>query len=138
VIVCSRDYRDIAVSCWQTDFAMIAWANDPEQIARRIADYRRILEHWKQSKPMTWLDIRYEDLVGNLEDHSRRMIDFLGLTWDPACLEFQTTKRVVRTASLMQIRRPIYTHSVGRWQNYSRLMTSLFQALERHGVGSGS
>jgi tetratricopeptide (TPR) repeat protein len=134
VIVCSRDYRDIAVSCWQTDFAMIGWAHDAEHIARRLADYRRILEHWERTRPLAWLEVRYEELVGDLEGQSRRMIQFLGLDWDPACLRFHTTRRVVCTASLTQVRRPLYSHSVGRWRTYKTLVPSLFQALERHGL----
>jgi len=134
VIVCSRDLRDIAVSCRQTDFVSIRWTNDWEHIARRFADHRRIVAHWRQTKPTQCLDVRYEDMVGDLEGHARHLIDFLGLDWDPACLEFYSTRRVVRTASQVQVRQPIYSHSVGRWRNYESMLQPLLQSLERLGV----
>jgi hypothetical protein len=134
VIVCTRDPRDTALSCWQTWFASIPWANSCENIARRIADHERILDHWKRSEPLKWLELRYEDLVCDVERHARRLIDFLGLEWDPACLDFHKTRRVVRTASVVQVRRPVHSRSVGRWRRYETILPSLFQALERHGV----
>ena len=133
VIVCDRDIRDIAFSCWLNGFAIL-WSKRWEHVARRFADYQRIVEHWRQTKAVPWLDIRYEDLVGDLEGHARRLIDYVGLEWDPACLEFHSTKRVVRTPSLLQVRQPINSHSVGRWKNYEPSLQPLFRAFERYGV----
>jgi tetratricopeptide (TPR) repeat protein len=133
VIVCSRDLRDVALSCWLNGFAFL-WSKNWEHIARRFADYQRIVAHWRQSQAIEWLDIRYEDLVGDLETHARRLIDFVGLEWDPACLEFHSNKRVVRTPSLLQVRQPIHSQSVGRWKNYEPTLQPLFRAFERHGV----
>ncbi len=134
VIVCGRDLRDIAVSCRQTDFAAIDWTNDWDQLARRFADYLRLLEHWKRSRPLGWLDVRYEDLVVDLEAQARRLIDYLALDWESACLEFHATRRVVRTASMHQVRQPIHPHSVGRFRHYESMLVPLLQALERLGV----
>ena len=134
VIVCSRDLRDIAVSCRQTNFEMIRWTSDWEHMARRFVDYRRMVAHWKQTCPLTWLDVRYENVVDDLETEARRLIDYLGLDWEPACLEFHSTKRVVQTASMVQVRQPIYSRSVGRWRNYESMLQPLRQALERLGV----
>jgi tetratricopeptide (TPR) repeat protein len=134
VIVCHRDLRDVAVSCWQMGLATTPWSNDWEHIARRFADHRRVLEHWKQSRPLGWLDVAYEDLVGDLEGQARRMIEYLGLDWDPACLAFHANPRAVRTPSLVQVRQPVHTRSVGRWRNYQPLIQPLLAAFERHGV----
>jgi tetratricopeptide (TPR) repeat protein len=133
VIVCSRDLRDIAVSCWLNGFAMI-WSKTWDHIARRFADYQRIVEHWRQTQAVPWLDVRYEDLVDDLEGHARRLLDYLGMEWDPACLEFHLTRRVIRTPSLVQVRQPIHSHSVGRWRNYEPSLQPLFRAFEHHGV----
>jgi tetratricopeptide (TPR) repeat protein len=133
VIVCSRDRRDVAVSCWQTSFAAIHWASDFEHIARRFADYERLLEHWRLTRPLDWLDVVYEDVVADVEYQARRLIDFVGLEWDPACLQFHSTRRIVRTASMAQVREPVRTSSVGRWKKYQRTLEPLFQALERQG-----
>ena len=127
VIVCSRDLRDIAVSSWLNGFAL-TWSKKWEHIARRFADYQRIVEHWRQTEAVPWLDVRYEDLVGDLEGHARRLIDHVGLEWDPACLEFHSTKRVVRTPSLLQVRQPVHSRSVGRWRNYEPSLEPLFRA----------
>ncbi len=133
VIICDRDLRDVAISCRLTGYAIL-WSHQWEHIARRFAIYQRILEHWKRTKPLEWLDISYESLVGDLEGHARRLIDFVGLEWDPACLQFHSTRRLVRTPSLAQVRRPIYSQSVGRWRNYATSLQPLLLAFERHGV----
>ncbi len=134
VILCSRDLRDIALSCWQTSFATNPWTNNWEHIARRFADHERMLAHWKQTKPIDWFDVVYEELVCDLEGHAQGLIAFLGLEWEPACLEFHKTRRVVRTASQLQVRQPIHTHSVGRWRRYESMLQPFFEAWKRYGV----
>jgi tetratricopeptide (TPR) repeat protein len=134
VIICDRDVRDIAILCWQTGFATIGWANHCEHIAMRFADYARLLDHWRCTCPLEWLDVSYEDLVRDLEGQARRLIEFVGLEWDPACLAFAAKPRVVRTASMVQVREPVHSRSIGRWRNYEALVPELFQALEQHGV----
>ncbi len=134
VIVCNRDLRDIAVSCWFAAFETHAWINTWELMARWFADHQRILEHWRRTRPVKWLEIGYESLVGDLEGHARRMVDFLELDWDPACLDFQTTRRVVRTGSLVQVRQPLHSRSVGRWKNYESNLQPLLEAFQRCGV----
>ena len=93
MIVCNRDLRDVALSCWQTGFEKNAWANDWDNIARRFADHQRIIDHWQHALPAGSLMIRYEDLVHDLERYARGLIEFLGLEWHPACLEFHKTRR---------------------------------------------
>ena len=134
VIVCNRDLRDVALSCWQTGFEKNSWANDLDQIARRFADHQRLVDHWQRALPTGSLTIRYEDLVHDLEKYAHALIDFLGLEWHPACLEFHKTRRAVRTASLVQVRQPVYTHSVGRWRRYEPSVQPLLAAFRRRGV----
>jgi tetratricopeptide (TPR) repeat protein len=134
VIICRRDVRDIAVSCWQTGFRSCPWNNDCDHIARRLADYQRILAHWELVRPLPCLKLPYEDMVADFECHARLLIDFVGLDWEPSCLEFHSNSRVVRTPSLAQVRQPIHSRSAGRWRNYEADLRPLFQALVRHGV----
>ncbi len=134
VILCKRDLRDIAVSCWSAGFETNPWTNNWELMARHFADYLRLVEHWRRIRPLETLEVRYETLVADLEAEARRMIDFLGLDWNPACLDFQATRRVVRTASLVQVRQPVHSRSIGRWRNYESHLQPLFRALEQHGV----
>ena len=74
-------------------------------------------------------EVCYEDLVVDLEGESRRLIDFLGLPWNPACLDFHNTERQVMTASLWQVRQPLFTGSVGRWRHYARHLSPLLSRL---------
>ena len=75
--------------------------------------------------------MQYEDLVGDLEAESHRLIEFLGLPWDPACLEFHRTPATILTASDWQVRQPLYHRSVGRWRNYEKHLGPLFEVLHR-------
>lgn len=126
IIHCRRDVRDVALSCWMTHFQSIRWACHPEHIATRIEQYRRLMEHWRQVLPVPILEVDYEQTVTDLEGTARRLLAAVGLDWHPNCLEFHRTDRPVRTASLTQVRRPIYTHSVARWKHYEAELGSLF------------
>ena len=78
------------------------------------------IEHWLKVLPLRMLQVQYEQLVGDLEGQSRRIIGFLDLPWDDRCLSFHQTKRPCATASVMQVRRPVYNSSVGRWRKYEK------------------
>ena len=130
-IHCRRDVRDIALSCWITNFSQIRWAFDLEHIAHRILQYRRIMSHWRQVLPVPLLEVDYEELTADQEGVSRRLVDWLGLEWDDACLHFHRTERLVRTASVAQVRQPIYRRSVARWKHYEAMLKPL---LDRLGV----
>ncbi len=128
-IHCRRDLRDVAVSCWMTDFRSIRWANDPDQIAHRFRNYRRLMDHWREVVPAEVHEVDYEETVADLESVARRLVAACGLDWEPACLDFHQTQRPVRTASLTQVRQPVYQRSVARWKNYEADLAGLFAAL---------
>jgi hypothetical protein len=128
-IHCRRDLRDIAVSCWMTNFSSIRWANDPDHIAARFAEYHRIMDHWRRVLPVPVLEVDYEETVADLESVARRLVGWCGLEWEPGCLAFHQGKRPVRTASVTQVRQPIYRRSVARWKHYEQALPSLFDAL---------
>jgi len=129
VIHCRRDLRDVAVSCWMTDFVDVRWANEPGDIASRFSQYLRLMEHWRAALPVTIHEVDYEDAVADLEPVARRLLAACGVDWEPACLDFHRTQRPIRTASSTQVREPIYTRSVARWKNYERDLAALFEAL---------
>ncbi len=128
-IHCRRDLRDVAVSCWMTNFRHIRWANDPDHIVSRFEQYRRIMEHWRRVLPVPVLEVDYEETVADLEGVARRLVAWCGLDWEPACLAFHEGKRPVRTASLSQVRQPIYKRSLARWKHYERSLGSLLAKL---------
>lgn len=126
-----RDLRDVAVSCWQTRFRSIRWSDDTEHLAGRIQNYRRLTDHWRAVLPRTVHEVCYERLVENFEPEARRLVALCGLEWEPACLAFHQTSRPVQTASLTQVRQPLYRRSLGRWRLYEPYLASLFEHLPR-------
>ncbi len=78
---------------------------------------------------MPMLEVNYEDMIGDQEGTSRRLIDFLGLDWDPACLDFHISGRAVLTASNWQVRKPIYKTAVGRAKAYEKFLGPLKEGL---------
>ena len=77
----------------------------------------------------TFLDVEYESVVANLEDEARRIIAYCGLSWDDRCPSFHETERQIMTASVWQVRQPLYASSVGRWRNYRRHLGPLLSGL---------
>ena len=128
-IHCRRDLRDVAVSCWMTNFRHIRWASDAEHLAARFREYQRVMEHWRRVLPVPVLDNSYEETVSDLEGVARRLVAWCGLEWEPACLAFHQTRRPVRTASAAQVRQPLYTHAVARWRNYEKSLAPLLAML---------
>jgi hypothetical protein len=98
-------------------------------MASRFAQYQRLMEHWERVLPVPVMHVDYEDMVEDLEEVARRVLDFCGLEWEPACLDFHRTRRPVRTASLTQVRQPIYRRSLARWRNYEKALQPLFDQL---------
>ncbi len=128
-IHCRRDLRDVAISCWMTAFRDLRWVNDRQQIASRFHAYQRLMEHWRSVLPVPLLDVDYEEAVADLDGAARRLVAWCGLEWEPACLDFHLAKRPVGTASAVQVRRPLYTTSVGRWKHYEKSLAALLSAI---------
>lgn len=131
IIHCRRDARDVCLSCYFTDFAgPRVWATELDDLGRYHRACESLMDHWHKVLPLPILEVEYEALVGGLEEESRRVIDFLGLDWDDACLNFHETERTVRSASNWQVRKPVHGGSVGRWQAYEPWLGPLIEALE--------
>lgn len=131
VVFCRRDPRDIGLSCYFQKFSAgsLTFSYDLADCGRRIRETERLARHWHRVLPLRWLDVEYEALIADPETESRRLIDFLGLDWQPACLDFHRTDRIVQTASSWQVRQPLYSRSVGRWRAYVNHLTPLLDAL---------
>ncbi len=129
-IHCRRDLRDVAVSCWMTYFRELRWTSDPRHMASRFHEHQRIMEHWRKVLPVPVLEVDYEETVADLEGVARRLVAWCGLEWEPTCLEFQQAKRPVSTASVVQVRQPVFRTSVGRWKHYEHALAALFAQLE--------
>jgi tetratricopeptide (TPR) repeat protein len=130
VILCRRDARDTCLSCFFQRFTTgNLFSFDLAECGRHHVQTDRLIVHWLSVLPSRMLQVQYEDLVADLEGQSRRIVDFLGLPWNPACLDFHRKERTVQTPSTWQVRQPIYTRSVGRWRNYERHLGPLLEAL---------
>jgi tetratricopeptide (TPR) repeat protein len=130
IILCRRDPRDVCLSCYFHHFTEgHLYAYDLTDCGARASEVDRLASHWLRVLPLEILVIDYEKLVGDLEAQSRRLIEFLGLEWEPVCLDFHLTERAVLTASAWQVRQPLYTRSVGRWRHYERHLAPLLKLL---------
>jgi len=102
------------------------YANDFDNLAHYYGEYVRITNHWRAVLPAsTLLEVPYEGLIEDQEGWTRRMLDFIGLPWDPKCLDFHQTDRVVITLSKWQVRQKINAASVERWRNYEKFLGPL-------------
>jgi len=122
IIHMQRHPLDTCLSIYFQNFFNIgAYANDLHHLAHYYREYLRITDHWRSLLPSSvFLEVPYESLVADQEGWTRRMVEFLGLPWEPKCLDFQHTDRVVITASRWQVRQRMSSGSVGRWRNYEK------------------
>lgn len=111
-----------------------AYAGDLADIGHYYGEYRRLMAHWKVLYPHDILDFDYDEFVREPEPALRRLLGFLGLDWDPRCLEFHTLRNTVKTASYWQVRRPLYVDASGRWKRYAAHLGPLLQALHAANV----
>ncbi|WP_066336227.1 tetratricopeptide repeat-containing sulfotransferase family protein [Azohydromonas lata] len=102
------------------------WSYDLRNLGKCYRAYHEHMQHWESNMPPGMLmSVVYEEVVADLEASARRIIDHIGLPWDDACLRFYETERPVKTASLSQVRQPIYNSSVGRWRKYEKYLKPL-------------
>ena len=126
-----RDPIDTCMSCFSKLFtAEQSHTYDLGELGRYYRGYQKLMAHWHRVLPVgRILDVRYEDVVADLEGQARQIIAHCGLEWDDACLAFYRTERPVRTASANQVRQPIYRDSVGRWRHHLEELQPLLEVL---------
>jgi tetratricopeptide (TPR) repeat protein len=122
IISVRRDPRDIAISNYFTDYQAkhggMGFAYDLTDIGEQLADHNLMMHHWEQLFPGEILEVNYEDVVEDLEGSARRMLDYIGVDWEPQVLAFNDLDRPVKTASVWQVRQPIYKTSKAKWERY--------------------
>jgi tetratricopeptide (TPR) repeat protein len=131
IIHTRRDPVDTCLSCFSHLFAgEHPYAYDLAELGRYWRAYDRLMAHWRSVLPPgVLLELQYEDVVEDLEGQARRLVAHCGLEWNEACLSFHKTERVVRTASMTQVRQPIYRGSMQKWRAYGELLRPLLDAL---------
>jgi hypothetical protein len=132
IIHCRRDPVDTCLSCYSKLFTREQlFSYDQTELGRFHRDYQALMAQWRVLLPRShFIEIQYEDLVQDLPGQARRLVNFLGLAWSPSCVAFHQTARAVRTASVNQVREPIYTGAVGRWRKFAAHLGPLIGALE--------
>jgi tetratricopeptide (TPR) repeat protein len=127
-----RDPIDTCLSCFSQLFTLGQnHTYDLSELGRYYKRYEKLMAHWRSVLPPDrMLDVRYEEVVADLEGQARRLLNYCELPWDDRCLDFHATERSVRTASATQVRQPIYQSSVARWRGYEDFLAPLLEALE--------
>ena len=130
IIDARRKPMDVGLSIFKQHFPEgFNFANDLHDIGRYYADYIGLMKHWNCVFPGAILTVDYEKVVSNTEDEVRRILDFLGLPFEDACLNFHANKRAVATISAEQVRQPIYSKSVDYWENFESHLLPLKEGL---------
>lgn len=131
IIHCVRDARDTCFSIFKQNFTSGSYrfAYDLRSIAQFHNQYARLMQHWHAVLPGEIYDVNYERLVSDPAPAIRELLAACDLDFQDSCLQFQKTKAVVTTASASQVRRPMYTSSVGMWKNYSSYLKPMLDAL---------
>lgn len=131
IIHAVRDPVDTCLSCFSKLFGgEQSFSYDLAELGRYYRSYQRLMAHWRAVLPAgVMIEVEYEALVGDFEAQARQIVAHCGLQWDAACLEFYKTTRPVQTASMAQVRQPIYRTSVGRWRPDAALLRPLMEGL---------
>ncbi|MBU1287815.1 MAG: sulfotransferase [Alphaproteobacteria bacterium] len=125
-----RDARDTCLSNYFLHLSHEqSYATDLSHLGHRYRAYQRLMNHWKSIAGDQILDVDYDALVSSPETIMRATLDFIGLPFEDACLNFQNSRTPVKTASVWQVREPLYTKSSGRWRNYESHIGPLLEAL---------
>jgi len=134
-----RSPLDTCLSCYFQIFREISWANHMPWVARRYRFYRLAMEYWQSVIPDgVIVESRYEELVADPYNQSRRLIESVGLDWNEDCLNYHQKSRQINTASLWQARQPVYKTSSKRWLNYAEhlvpLANELYEFLDQEDI----
>ncbi|MDG2201379.1 MAG: sulfotransferase [Phycisphaerales bacterium] len=130
IILCNRDPLDTCLSCFGNSFSSrVSFTADLEKLGHAYREYHRLMEHWRATCPLPMIELDYEDLVRDPEPQIRRLLEFMELEWDPACMEFHRSTRIAQTLSMDQVRQPMHTRSIHRsrmfWDQLAPLRTVL-------------
>ncbi len=136
IVHCRRDALDTCLSCFFQNFAKgQEYSFDLAELGRFYRDYRKMMAAWAEILPIEVFDLDYEELVADLEGVGRSLLSYCGLDWHPDCARFFETRRPVLTASRVQVRRPLYSSSVGKWRRYARHLGPLIETLGPYAKG---
>jgi hypothetical protein len=134
-LVALRDPRDVCLSCFMQPLPLNQVSAIFLSLEGTVQEYTSLMGFWKAMAPRMrnpYLEVRYEDMVEDLESVSRRTLEFLGVPWDAGVLHFDehARKKLVRSPTYADVTKPVFKGSVGRWRNYQRYFEPLQEKLE--------
>ena len=142
MICLRRDPMDTVLGNFRQLFALSSpyydYSFDVVDTARYYVLFDRLMAFWHERLPGRILEVRYEDVVRDQEAQTRRLLDHCGLPWDDACLAYEKNAAPVATASLVQVRSPIYDTSIGRWKRYGDGLDDALAVLREAGLADTS
>jgi tetratricopeptide (TPR) repeat protein len=124
-LIAVRDPRDVVLSCFMQSLPLEQGSSAYLSLESTVEEYATMMSFWQALKPLIknpFLEVRYEDMVENLESVARRTLDFLGVPWDARVLGFDehARQKVVRSPTYADVTKPVYKGAVGRWRNYQK------------------
>jgi hypothetical protein len=126
IVHVTRHPMDTCFAVYKTLFKQAyPYSYDLRELGQYYLAYRKLMSHWHKAASGKILNLSYEQLTSNFEDECKNLISFCGLDWEVGCLEFHDNAAPSMTASLAQVREPVYTSSVGRWKNYREQLQPL-------------
>ncbi len=135
IIHLRRDPLDTCYAVYKTlFFNAYSYSYDLRELADYYVGYRTHMDHWHRVLPDRILDVTYEEFVREPESQARRVLEWCGLPWQPSVLAFHAQERPAMTASAMQVRKPIYTHSIGAWRRSESALAQVSERLQRAGL----
>ena len=130
VIHCQRNPIDTCLSCFKNRFALgHRFSYNLQELGKYYQLYKQLMSHWNDVLPDYIFHFQYEDLIADQEKQTRLLLEYCGLEWEESCLLFHQTERLVRTMSSPQVRRPLYSDSVGLWRKYEGQLQPLISIL---------
>jgi hypothetical protein len=134
MLIALRDPRDVVLSCFMQKVPLTPISANWLTLADAAEYYSRAMQTWLKVRQLTagsWLEFRYEDVVADLESNARKILEFLHLPWDERVLKFyeHARQKMVRSPTYEDVTQPVYSKSVGRWQNYAKHLQPAMQKL---------
>jgi tetratricopeptide (TPR) repeat protein len=131
IINCLRNPKDVCLSIYKNNFndMFMSWSYKQEEIANFFNFYSNLMEFWNLKFSNEIYNLTYENLLGDSKNEIKKLISFCDLPWDEECLNFHNNKAPVKTASSIQVRKPLYRSSKNLSKNYSKFMSTMFGAL---------
>ncbi len=130
IIHCRRSPEDTCLSIFKKYFVgQQLFAYDLEELGQYYNYYLDHMDYWRSIMSDGFYEIDYEKLISNQQSETENLLAYCGLEWEDKCLEFHETKRVVRTASIDQVRQPIYSSSVEAWKKFEQELKPLTRVL---------